>query len=252
MKTRAAQHLLKREAWLRAFHFGKGLADMTRRMIIPFLFGIAGAAVLISLGIWQVQRLEWKQTILSQIEARISDSPVTLPATPDPANDKYLPVTIVGRILPDGMRVLTSIKQVGPGHRLINLFETQDGRRVLLDRGFLALAAIAGSLPVGPVTVIGNLHWPQETDSFTPDPDIAKGIWFARDVDKMSATLNAEPVLVIAREITPNDASVWPQPVTIQGIPNDHLQYAITWFLLAIVWLGMTALLLWRIRQKTN
>ena len=60
---------------------------MTKRMIVPLLFGLLGAAILMSLGKWQLDRLAWKENILSQIDARIGDAPVDLPETPDPETD---------------------------------------------------------------------------------------------------------------------------------------------------------------------
>lgn len=220
---------------------------MTRRMIVPLLFGLIGAAILVGLGVWQLQRLAWKEDVLAQIEAQITAPVAPLPVRPDPAADGYLPVQVTGS-WGKGLRVLTSVKQVGPGYRLINVLET-DGRRVLVDRGFLPLETPDPALPEGPVTVEGNLHWPDETDSFTPAPDAKADMWFARDVPAMAVALDTEPVLIIARRIDPTDAAVRVMPVDTSGIPNDHLEYAITWFSLAIVWLGMTALLVWRIRQ---
>ena len=108
---------------------------MTKRMIVPLIFGLVGAAILVSLGSWQLRRLEWKEGVLAEIEARINDSPVALPAAPDPEADRFLAVQATGRFTGGQVRVLASVKQVGPGHRLIAAFET-DGRRVLVDRGF--------------------------------------------------------------------------------------------------------------------
>jgi surfeit locus 1 family protein len=98
--------------------------------------------------------------------------------------------------------------------------------------------------------VVGTLHWPDETDSFTPPPDAARDIWFARDVPAMAAKLQTEPVLIVTREATGD--GITPLPVGTQGIPNNHLNYAVTWFSLAAVWAGMTLLLLWRIRRRTD
>lgn len=224
---------------------------MLKRMIVPLIFGLAGAAVLVGLGLWQVQRLQWKEGVLAEIEARIGAAPVALPAAPDAAADKYLPVAVTG-IWRDGQaRVLSSIKHVGAGHRLIDVLETSDGRRVLVDRGFLKQGQ-AAALPEGQVAVTGNLHWPDEVDGFTPAPDLEAGLWFARDVPAMAAALGTEPVLIVAREIVPGAPELIRRPVDTSGIPNDHREYAITWFSLAAVWLGMTALLLWRIRQRND
>ncbi|SMX43928.1 SURF1 family protein [Actibacterium lipolyticum] len=224
---------------------------MTRRMILPFLFGIFGMAILIGLGVWQLQRLEWKEAVLADIDSRIGSAPVAIPAMPDPDADRYLPVEAVGTFIGEELRVLASVKLVGAGHRLVSAFET-DGRRVLVDRGFLPLQTDAGTRPDGAVTVVGNIHWPDEIDGFTPAPDLENNLWFARDVAAMANALGTEPVLIIARDITPRSAAITPMPVNSAGIPNDHLSYAITWFSLAFVWLGMTALLLWRIRRKTD
>ncbi|MGB8623540.1 MAG: SURF1 family protein [Paracoccaceae bacterium] len=223
---------------------------MTRRMIAPILFGIFGIAVLIWLGVWQLHRLQWKETMLADIGARITAAPVALPASPDPVRDRFLPVEASGTLGAE-LRVLTSVKQAGPGYRILNVFDT-GGRRVLLDRGFMSNRVKEGPLPEGPVHVIGNLHWPDETDSFTPDPEIDKNLWFARDVSAMADQMGTEPVLIVARRIDPPSDTISPLPVDTSGIPNNHLQYAITWFLLAVVWLGMTGLLLWRIRQRAD
>lgn len=222
---------------------------MTRRMIIPLLIGLLGGAILISLGLWQVQRLAWKQSVLAEIDARIADAPAALPATPDPQADRYLPVTATGRFTGEHLDVLVSRKQIGPGVRVVEAFETTDGRRILIDRGFLPQDARDAPRPSGPATVEGNLHWPDEVDSYTPPPDPATGLWFARDIPAMAQALNTEPTFIVARR--PTGGEIEPMPVDSSGIPNDHMNYAITWFSLAAVWLGMTAYLLWRIRQRT-
>jgi surfeit locus 1 family protein len=224
---------------------------MTRRILFPLLLGILGTAVLISLGVWQLQRLEWKQGILAEIDARMAAAPVALPAAPDPARDRFLPVTATGTITDEEIDVLVSVKGVGPGYRIISAFETEDGRRILLDRGFVRdTDKDAERPPVSGVTVTGNLHWPEEVDRFTPVADTARNIWFARDVPAMAAALGTEPVMIILRTTSETDPAVSPLPLDSAGIPNDHLGYAIQWFGLAAVWAGMTGWLLWRIRRR--
>ncbi|MCZ8335732.1 MAG: SURF1 family protein [Rhodobacteraceae bacterium] len=222
---------------------------MTRRMIIPLLIGLLGGAILISLGVWQLNRLAWKEAVLADIDARIADAPVSLPATPDPQADRYLPVTATGRFTGEQLDVLVSRKQIGPGVRVVEAFETEDGRRILVDRGFLTDDQRSAPRLSGAATVEGNLHWPDEVDGFTPPPDATTGLWFARDVAAMAAALDTEATFIVARK--PTGGEIEPMPVDSSGIPNDHMNYAITWFSLAAVWLGMTAYLLWRIRQRT-
>lgn len=221
-----------------------------RRMIAPLLFGLIGAAILIGLGAWQMQRLAWKNSILSGISARLTDTPADLPAVPDSQADLYLPVRVDGRFTGEDLDVLASRKEIGAGFRIIAAFETTQGRRILIDRGFVTDEARGLPRMAKAAAITGTLHWPRETDSYTPPPDPTTGMWFARDVPAMAAVLRTEPVLVVARSDTGD--GVEPMPVGTEGIPNDHLQYAITWFSLAVVWLGMTGLLLWRIRRRVD
>jgi surfeit locus 1 family protein len=222
-----------------------------RRYLIPLIFGLGGFAALASLGAWQLQRLEWKEAILADIEARITAAPVAVPAAPDPEADRYLPVTATGDLLGTSLRVLVSTKERGAGYRLVTPFALQDGRRIMVDEGFVGLDENAAPDTAADVTVSGNLHWPQEVDSWTPEPDLSQGLFYARDVTAMASALGTEPVLIVARTVTGTDPRATPMPVTSIGIPNNHLGYAVQWFGLALVWLGMTAFLLWRIRKRT-
>lgn len=221
---------------------------MSRRMIFPLLLGVIGTAILISLGVWQLQRLAWKEGLLAQIDARIAAAPVTVPSQPDPDADKYLPVIAEGRLTGEHLDVLVSRKQLGAGVRVIEVFESE-GRRLLVDRGFIPEAQRSDPRDQSVTQIVGNLHWPEEVDGFTPPPDQKTGLWFARDLPAMATELNAEPVLIVARSSTGN--GIEPMPVDNSDTPNDHLGYAIQWFGLALVWLGMTGYLLWRISRRT-
>jgi surfeit locus 1 family protein len=221
------------------------------RIIGALMLGVAGVAILVSLGVWQMQRLAWKEGVLADIEARIAADPVAIPDVPDPEADRYLPVTVTGTFAEGHVRVLVSQRGLGAGYRIISPFVGDTGRRLLVDRGVIRVAEDMPEAPSGEVTVTGNLHWPEERDGFTPENDIADNTWFAREVPVLADHFDTEPVLVIARSLSQSDAPVTPLPVTTEGIPNDHLNYAVTWFSLAVVWLGMTLFLLWRIRRRT-
>lgn len=236
-----------REVLLRAF---PTWGIVVRRTIFILIIGLAGIAVLLSLGTWQVQRLTWKQGILAEIDAKISGAPIALPAAPNVTTHKYQPVEISGRFVENRIRVLVSQKLIGAGYRIIQPFQTQD-RVILIDRGFVKIDQIE-DLRNDPATVLGNLHWPDEVDDYTPEPDMKRDIWFARDVTALADTLNTDPILVIAREITPDSEKVSPIPISSSGIPNDHLQYAITWFALAAVWAGMSGLFLIGTRRRKS
>lgn len=223
---------------------------MTRRMIVPLIFGIVGVAILVSLGSWQLRRLAWKTEILAEIAARLEAPPGPVPATASPEADRYLRVRTSGEILPGEIHFYTSAPPRGVGYRVIVPLRLADGRSLLLDRGFVPIDEKDVPRHLGPITVEGNLDWPRETDSlFTAAPDLAKNIWFARDVPAMAAALGTEPLLLVT-SASDDPAAPQPLPVTV-NLPNDHLGYALTWFGLALVWAGMTLYLLWRIKRRT-
>ncbi len=211
------------------------------RFLFLIIVGIGGAGILVWLGVWQVQRLEWKNGLLANIEARIADDPVTMPVELDPVADKYMPVAIEGQFADGALRILASRKQIGPVYRIVRPFLMTDGRRILIDTGWTSDQSGVPALEKKAAKLIGNLHWPNEIDSFTPDPDIAANIWFARDVSAMAIELKTQPILVVLRDEAETDFGVTPWPVATNNVPNDHLQYAITWFSLAVIWVGMSA-----------
>ncbi|MEM1234047.1 MAG: SURF1 family protein [Pseudomonadota bacterium] len=220
------------------------------RLFFLLVVGLGGFAVLVGLGVWQVQRLAWKEGVLAEIEASISAAPVTVPQAPSEA-DRYLSVATGGVLGEDEIHVLASAKGFGAGYRVIRALET-DGRRVLVDLGMVRPEAKDAPRPGGPVDVLGNLHWPDEVDSFTPENDVAGNIWFARDVEVLADALGTEPVLIVARDVSPPVPGAVVFPVDTSGIPNDHLGYAVTWFGLAAVWLSMAGLFLYRSRRKSD
>ncbi|MCY4305900.1 MAG: SURF1 family protein [Aestuariivita sp.] len=205
-----------------------------RKAVIFFFFGLSGTILLTGLGIWQLQRLNWKENLLQEIESKISGKPQPLPQQLERAKNRYLPVVVNGSFLPGELHVLVSIKRVGAGYRIIAPFQTSDGRRIMIDRGFVPVSEKNAERQMNTTKITGNLHWPNEIDRFIPDTDYASNIWFARDVDSMASELETLPVLLIARSLT--DKGVTPVPVDMSGIPNNHFEYAMTWFSLAAIW----------------
>ena len=119
----------------------------------------------------------------------------------------------------------------------------------MVDRGWIKPPQKDAERPAGPATITGNLHWPDEIDGFTPESDAEKNIWFARDVPTLADVLGTEPVLIILRETSETDPPVTPLPIDGAAIPNDHLEYVVTWYGLAIVWVLMTVYYLRRLRK---
>jgi len=216
------------------------------------VFGVLGTAILLSLGMWQLQRLAWKQELLRAIESKILAPAVEIPQTVLLDAHSLLPVRAEGRYKGDTVRVLVSQKIYGAGYRLITAFELVDGRTIMLDRGFTSVRLEMPSTPEGRGQVIGNLQWPQEIDSFTPENDLAANIWFARDVARLADHLKAEPVLLVLRDSSFETEAATPLPKMTANIPNDHMNYAITWFSLALIWLGMSGYFLYRSRDPQS
>ena len=219
------------------------------KRVLFAVFSLAGTAVLLWLGNWQLDRLAWKQTVLEQIDQRIAAPAVPVPPIPDPSEDMYLQVFAEGRFGQEYIRVLVSQKRIGAGYRVISAFKTE-GRRILVDRGFIDLSNSSDIQADQAVVVQGNLHWPDEVDGFTPAPDLEKNIWFARDVRALSEALQTQPILIVASQISPPDQNIKPLEIDSSAIPNDHLQYAVTWFSLAAIWIMMSGAFLWRSRKK--
>ena len=225
-------------------------------MIFPILLGLSGTLVLLGLGDWQLDRLEWKTALLAEIDARMQAVPIPIPLDPDPDRHAYLRVSVTGKTRGQELHVLTSDRTLGPGFRIVVPLSAGDGRVYLADLGFVAETKKGLERPAMAIRIEGNLVWPREVDRlFTPDPDLEKNIWFARDVERMAAELGTSPVLVVADRISRlngTDRTSWtvtrPAPVDA-NVPNDHLEYAITWFSLACVWSLMTIFWLWRIRR---
>lgn len=219
----------------------------------PLVVGLGGFLVLAGLGAWQVQRLAWKQGLIAEASARIAAEPVALPRELDPARDDYKPVIVQGRYIgAETINVLTSFKPHGPGYELVTPFETSDGRRILVNRGFAPHATREGGVakmpdaPTLPQQVTGLLRWPDDTNAFTPEPNLEKREWYAQNVPSLAAATGAEPAMVVRQ---PDGSEGWPKARPPQvTLPNNHLQYAITWFSIALIWVVMSVI--WMRRQR--
>ena len=221
-----------------------------RKIFFPILFGIAGCAVLIALGTWQVQRLAWKEGILANIDARLAQAPTAIDLTMTEDADEYRRVTVSGTPTGEELHVLVSGTAAGTGYRVVSKFVTDAGDAILIDQGLLALDNKDAPVLTEATDVTGTILWPDDKNSSTPDPDLAKNIWFARNVPDMAAHLDTAPIMVVVTQATPPDPRITPLPITSANIKNDHLEYAITWFLLAIVWAIMSLYLIFRTRQE--
>jgi surfeit locus 1 family protein len=214
-----------------------------RPLLGPTLWFLLGFAVLAGLGVWQIQRLIEKEALIARVETGMRAAPVPLSEVlrEDPANGEYHHVRVTGHFQHQSELYLFSRGPRGAvGVDIVTPLVQQNGQTVLVDRGFVPevlrdpKTRQAGQV-AGEVALTGVLRLPQRPGMFTPAPDPRTRLWFVKDVAKMAAALGVSvPPILIEADATPNPGG-WPLGGRTQpDIPNDHLQYAMTWFGLAL------------------
>jgi surfeit locus 1 family protein len=219
-------------------------------LIAAGIVAAAAFAVLVSLGIWQMQRLTWKEGLIAQIEARSHAAPVPLPprsgwASLDPETYEYRRVTATGTFEHD--REVQVFRASGPnaglsqpGYLVITPLRLADGAHVLVTRGFVPesnrdpATRSAGQIG-GEVTIVGLMRAPETRNAFTPADDPGRNAWFTRDPALIARHLglaDAAPFSIDA-DATPVPGGLPRGGATVVSIKNDHLSYALTWFGLA-------------------
>ena len=218
----------------------KSLVGLTALML-------AALAVLIGLGVWQLKRLECKQGLIAQIEARTKGPPITLEDAVALAGEgrdpSYYRVRVDGRFHHAKELYLYAVSEGRVGWHVITPLETEDGDVVLVDRGFVPdelkdPSARALGQVENVVTVTGIVRTPETQTVFTPDNEPKVNRWFWRDLAGMARSMFPGGTTEVAPFFLEADKSEfpggWPEGgQTRLEIPNNHLQYAITWFLLA-------------------
>lgn len=211
-------------------------------------------AVLIALGTWQVQRLAWKQDLLASIEQRSRMQPAAIEEVEqtleagDPV--EYRAATVTGEFVHDGEQHFFATFNGQTGYYVYTPMKLADGRYLLVNRGFVPYdlkepETRPGSLTPGVQTVTGLVREKlEEKPSFiVPDNDEAQNIYYWKDLDRMAANadLPADAVLpfFLDADATPVPGGLPRGGVTVIDLPNNHLQYAITWYGLAAALLGV-------------
>lgn len=215
-------------------------------MMLPIVVFALGLAV------WQMERREWKLGILDRIAENQAAAPMPFNELikGDPLRREYGRVRIAGTFLHDHEYYLAarSLKD-DVGLQIVTPLRMDDGTIVLFDRGFVPSekkdpkTRAAGQIE-GHVELIGILRRSQVKRQFAPDNDPAKNFWFHVDVPLMrkEAGGTPDPVLdafFLEADATPNPGGLPVGGQTRLDIPNDHLQYAITWFLIAMAGIGV-------------
>lgn len=216
----------------------------SRPALVPTLFTIPALILLLSLGTWQVQRLFWKTSLISAVEAGVKAPPVDLPAQiGNPQAWHYRHVTLRGSFDHAHEFHLMSQSQRGNfGYQIIVPFKRTDGSVVMVDRGWVPparkeQATRSEGLVDGEQVVHGIAHVPPVRGWLTPDNEPAKNLWFYPDLAAMAAAAGVAqvPNLVIDADDTPVPGGAPKGGQTKLEFPNNHLAYAVTWYGGAIV-----------------
>ncbi|MEM9329854.1 MAG: SURF1 family protein [Pseudomonadota bacterium] len=241
---------------------------MRSSSIVILICMVLGLSVLCSLGTWQVNRMIWKEKLISQVEERIRQKPVGLEEIPQDTLTKetheYRPVTMTGTFDHDSeVYFFTTSKNGLPGWNIHTPMIYGPDNAVIVNRGFVPFENRApdSRLPgqtEGQQTVTGLLRFPlleKPFGSLANIPDKREFYW--RNVAEMSALMGASqgvaflPVIIDAGE-EPNPGGLPIGGTTIIAFPNNHLQYAITWYGLALTLLGVGGFFLYSRRKDEN
>ncbi len=232
------------------------MSARARSLVAPALATLAGIAVLVSLGVWQLQRLAWKEALIAAVESRVQAAPVDLPAEADwprlnPADYEYRHVRVAG--VYDASRQALVFRALGsprgryggPGYLVMTPLRLASGAVVLVNRGFVpqdrTAQAVSSGLGAGETLVTGLMRASEERTWFTPADNPASGQWFTRDVPAIARAmaLSRYAPFSIDADASADPADLPEGGETIVAFPNNHLSYAATWFGMALALAGV-------------
>ncbi|MGR6431772.1 SURF1 family protein [Rhizobium sp. PAMB 3174] len=235
------------------------MAEIAGRSIrlVPALLLALVLAVLLSLGTWQVERLHWKEGLLADIESRRHAPPVSIDAIEAMVKAgediEYRTVTLTGTFDNSRERHFLATHDGASGFYVYTPLTMADGRIVFVNRGFVPYdlkepgKRREGELEgVQTVTGLARTKLAEKPSRMVPDNDIAKDIFYWKDLDAMASSTGLDPSKVLPLfvdvDATPNPGGLPVGGVTQIDLPNDHLQYAFTWYGLAAVLVVVTAI----------
>lgn len=209
-------------------------------------FLVFAALIFVALGSWQVQRLFWKLDLIARVDARVHATPVAPPAAGQSPDDiEYLHVAISGSFDHTKEALVQAVTKLGPGYWVVTPLKLEDGRTILINRGFVPPdrrdpSTRVESQTVGEAAVTGLVRLSEPGGGFLRENDPGNERWYSRDVAAISASRGLQGVMpyFIDADATSNPGGYPVGGLTVIHFPNSHLSYALTWFALAIMSLG--------------
>jgi cytochrome oxidase assembly protein ShyY1 len=226
-----------------------------RRVAGLGIFTALTVALLVGLGVWQLQRRVEKHALIAQLTERLAAAPAALPSPAQwnaltPAHDEFRRVRFSATYEshPDAM-VYSSGSAIrddvsGPGTWAFLPARLPTGETVVINTGFVQNTmqdrgrqdrAVARLVTGASVTRTGYIRFPEPAGALTPPENLAKRLWFTRDHLAMARALGwgeVAPFYIDLEQPVPESGIPKPGPLEVH-LKDDHLQYAVTWFGLA-------------------
>lgn len=214
---------------------------------------VAASAVLVSLGFWQVARLQWKESLIATVDARRHSAPEPLADLlarwRDSGDVDYWPVAATGAFDHAREEFVYTTWQGAVGWYVFVPFHLRDGSWLIVNRGFVPErlrnpAMRAQGQVTGELEISGLARNPLQSkpNAFVPDNEPAKREFYWKSFPQMATAMKLEGEIVpfFVDLKTPPAPAGYPQAgTTLVEFPNNHLQYALTWFGLAAACLGV-------------
>jgi surfeit locus 1 family protein len=231
-----------------------GQGELKRRGIVaPTLVTLAALVALIALGTWQLDRKAWKEGLIDSLRQRLDEAPALLPpretwARLHPFDMEFRRVSVPLEFVADEEALVYTSGSAfrpdvrAPGYWVFTPARPAAGGLVVVNRGFVPEGKQDPKTrnegrPRGLVTIAGVMRWPEQRGFFTPKDDPNHNLWFVRDPVTIAEGKNWGKVapFYLEQEAPPAPGGL-PQVGRVEpNLPNNHLQYAITWYGLAVV-----------------
>jgi surfeit locus 1 family protein len=224
---------------------GRGIR-LPASLYVVGVIAVIVSAGLTALGVWQLQRRAWKLDLITRIEQRIGAAPVALPgpgswSSVTASRDAYRHVRADGVLLEDQETLVQAVTALGGGFWLMTPFRTDKGFTVLVNRGFVPPDYKENKRDRDQASarleITGLLRITEPHGGFLRANDPASNRWYSRDVEAISRARGLDDVAPYFIDADrSHDGGIPVAGLTVVDLPNNHLVYALTWFLLA----GMT------------
>ncbi|MGP4692745.1 SURF1 family protein [Agrobacterium cavarae] len=229
--------------------------------VVVIMMTVILTGLLLALGTWQVKRLSWKLDLIQQVEQRAHAAPVDAPAPSqwasltNPADYEYRRVRLAGIFRHQDEVQVYTVSDLGPGYWVLTPLQRDDGSLVIVNRGFVPSdkrdpsTRLEGELPAR-VEIVGLMRAPETGGLFLRTNDPQNNRWYSRNIAQIAdaKSLGTVAPFYVDADATPNPGGLPIGGKTMLVFPNNHLSYAITWYVLA----AMTVAAGWYVTRNLN